>query len=302
MLGYAMKEWGMRWCSTVFRHNISNERMRECMTAHAGLEGFRVFKKRKQLHPTGWAETVIKFEHVKCFPLSIMMHTVHITRFMMIEGKSILSPKWHDATSHSAVDMVAMETYRRCIQMLRLNMQHVWVHDVFAVLHRGRPNAEAKASYDDRDKSFDNMKYSRMLKLNRAAKRIQATWAGEANNDMEDYTHAEMLDFTMDELEAVAAQLNENEPEEWHPAAAFAVDLDEDDDPDAGNAVNADVGVEGEIANNDEMAAMLMEADQVGQGDAPEDEDDRARLGDINMQMGGMGLEEADDDGIDDQA
>ena len=210
----------------------------------------------------------------------------------------------------SAIHFLPLQELHRphtsILKQLQARCMCVWcmcaVHDVFAVLHRGRPNAEAKASYDDRDKSFDNMKYSRMLKLNRAAKRIQATWAGEANNDMEDHTHAEMLDFTMDELEAVAAQLNENEPEEWHPAAAFAVDLDEDDDPDAGNAVNADVGVEGEIANNDEMAAMLMEADQVGQGDAPEDEDDRARLGDINMQMGGMGLEEADDDGIDDQA
>ena len=66
--------------------------------------------------------------------------------------------------------------------------------------------------------------------------------------------------------------------------------------------MNADIDVECEIVNNDEMVAMLMEADQMGQGDAPEDEDDRARLGDINMQMGGMGLEEAHDDGIDDQA
>ena len=44
-----------------------------------------------------------------------------------------------------------------------------------------------------------------MWKLDRAAKRIQATWAGVANNDMEDNTHVEM--FSIDELEEVATQL-----------------------------------------------------------------------------------------------
>ena len=138
------------------------------------------------MRPTGWLDHAIKYEHLFCFPLSVMMHVVHIVRFMLIEAKYAYHPKWLDATGNSAVDQRACEAYRRILQMLRLRMQHVHVHDVFLVLNRGRWVDSHQEQFNSRLQGFDTMSLKRMKELNRAARSVMQRREGEEMAERED--------------------------------------------------------------------------------------------------------------------
>lgn len=273
MLGYPLKEMGNAWCQTIFKHNMSQARMRECRDAHAAVVGYNVFKRRSLLLPTGWMDVVIKYEQLNCYPLCYMMHTVHVVRFMLLDGRHAFSPKWLDATGGSAVDQKATAAFRRIVIMLRMQLQHVYVSDVFDVMNRGREIKANKESYDRRDQDYDSMSIGDMKLANRAAKNILQQWQAHNRDQTErlDYDLAEiqMPIFTANDIEAEIARMGA-EGEAQHPAAGFNGVLEEEQAP---------MEVGGELMDAEEEAIVFAQHDPEEEPAEPE------RMGDVGNRL-----------------
>ena len=111
MLGYPLKDYGTDRCKTIFRCNMSNERIHICKAAHAAVARYNVFKGRTMMQPAGWLDSVAKWAMVHCVPLLGMMDPAHVVRFMILKGKHMLSPKWCDASGGNAVDWRPTKAY-----------------------------------------------------------------------------------------------------------------------------------------------------------------------------------------------
>lgn len=280
MLGYPLKEMGNAWCQTVFKHNMSPARMAECRDAHAAVVGYNVFKRRSLLQPTGWMDMAIKYEQLNCFPLSVMMHNVHIVRFMLLDGRHAFSPKWLDATGGSAVDQKATAAFRRMVSMLRMQLQHVYVSDVFDVMNRGRDVKDNRESYEKRDKDYDSMSVHDMKLANRAARKIFQRWQGQNGDQNErvdyDLSEIQLPTFTANDIEAELAMMGA-EGEAQHPAAGFQGVLEE---------ANAPLDVQGEVMDADEEAIVF------AQQDPAEEPDPLERMGDVRNRLQNLDVHE----------
>lgn len=284
MLGYPLKEYGNRWCHTVFQHNMSTQRLLECRDAHQAIVGYNVFKRRQLLQPTGWFDFVIKYEQLFCFPLSVTMHTVHILRFMLLDGKYAFSPKWLDASAGAAVDQRAAQSYRQIVNLLRLNMGHVFVHDVYTLLNRGRSTTGNHENFEGRDTDFDSMSLQRMKMLTRAARRLLARTQAARMDDHQQVELAllQMPRFEIEDLEieiaGMGADIADEMPRDGHPAAGLGGVL-EDDVPD---------GVEGELMSAEAEAIAFSHLDPNAE------EEHLDRIGDVSNRLQDLDVEEAE--------
>ena len=237
MLGYPLKEYGNRWCHTVFQHTMSTQRLLEWRDAHQAIVGYNVFKRRQLLQPTWWFDLVIKHEQLFCFPLSVTMHTVHILRFMPLDGKSAFSPKWLDASAGASMDQRAAQSYRQIVNIMSLNMGHVFLHDVYTVLNRGMSNTGNHEDFEGRDTCFDSMSLQRMKMLTRAGRRLLARTQAAR---MEDHQQVELAllqlpkfeigDFEI-EIAGMGADIADEMPRDGHPAAGLGGVLEDVVDP-----------------------------------------------------------------------
>ena len=167
----------------------------------------------------------MRYEHATMWPLCVMVLNAQRVRFMLLEAKYALSPKWLDATGNNGVDTVACDRFDRIVAMLRWGLRNVWVNDVENVLSRGRNAIGSQEAFDSREQVFDTMSLSEMKLLNRVA---MHEWVAEKSRiqhmEHDELLHEQIAAFDIAHLRSrvdVAGMPRE------HPAAAVGDELED---------------------------------------------------------------------------